>query len=599
MGKYSANVEGSEARAKAIEKALYEKKVRAQKMMAAVRQTNKAASAAATSLKKRKAQAAESKSSRNRGRLSETMESDRASTRVADVIGGLQKAAEGRRKQLDKKRSSSASSTYVQSLPGLPNALKKSLWHKMHRRRQQIVLRPTMDFVLSDMKEKVEEDAFYSKGRSSSTQDAAVRAEQLFLLAAFPEQGSTPLPSTPPSDSHASWAEPGWQINLDVPQDEPRGSRSLLPRVPVSSVMQNSHAEFCSAPGRQASSLIKSTHIQALNTPLSAVVQAISLAEMTPVAKERALSDNDPFNVPVAAMKAGSEFALRSPSKSASQSRRKTTPKEDKPSLSSPSPVPLPKPATAIKPKPAAKAPSPTPVPAPPKRSSSTSSQKTSTMAKSDKPTKPKRSRSKSGTGASPCKASKKNVDATAAASAAAAADVASQARTYIQQQQQAAANALYGQQRAASVGQQAAQYSPSYMKQVAASQANLQGLPPAMAAQQQPLLPQPPYGSPQQQFQQRQLAQMRMMQQQQQQQQQQQGRGFPQQQPNMQFFPAAMQAAAARQQQSYGSQQAMAPMPGQQQPPRRRTSSGDERNDPIFMLPDVPPPPPPQPPQG
>lgn len=261
-------------------------------MATLVKQATKAATAAASSLKKKKAQLTDVKSNRSRGRLSDTMEAERASTRVADVIAALRMTAEGRREQLNLKRSSAASSTYVQSLPGLPSALKKSLWHKMHRRRQQIVLRPNMDFVLSDMKEAVEATVFYSRERSSSRQqlskdDITLRAEQLFLLSAFPEQGSTPSASTPPADSHTSWAEPGWQINLDVPEDERHGSRSLLPRVPVSSVLQKNHSEMCSAPGRQVASLIKTTHLQALNTPLSAAAQAISLAETRPVAKER------------------------------------------------------------------------------------------------------------------------------------------------------------------------------------------------------------------------------------------------------------------------------------------------------------------------
>jgi len=255
-----------------------------------------------------------------------------------------------------------------------------------------------------------------------------------------------------------------------------------------------------------------------------------------------------------------------------------------------PKPKPLMKPKAVEAPAP----PPPPPPPVPPNRSSSTGSRKSSTKAssaKSDKPAKPKRSRSKSGVSASP-RAKKKKVDATAAAANAAAADAASQARSYMQQHV-----ALYGQQQRASqvsMEQQAAHYSPSYIKQIAQSQASLQGLAPTqlqqtMAAQQQQLLPQPPYGSPQQfQQQQRQLAQMRMMQ-------QQQGRpGFPQQQPNMQFFnPAAMQA--------YGSQQPPMSLPGRgasapmgAPPGTQRRTGEDNRNDPLFMLPDLPPPPPP-----
>jgi len=60
-----------------------------------------------------------------------------------------------------------------------------------------------MEFVLSDLKETVEASVVYARERSSRShptkEDVGVRAEQLFLLAAFPEQGSDPPPSTPPS----------------------------------------------------------------------------------------------------------------------------------------------------------------------------------------------------------------------------------------------------------------------------------------------------------------------------------------------------------------------------------------------------------------
>lgn len=284
--KCNSHLETAQSRLKVAETALYEKKSRSQKMMTLVKQANKAATAAATSLKKKRAQMSDAKSNRSRARLSEAMGTERASTRIADVIGALQKTAEARREQLDCKRSSAASSTYAQSLPDLPNALKKSLWHKMHHRRQQIVLRPNMEFFLSDLKETVEAEV-YAKERASRkhsmTEDVSLRAEQLFLLAAFPEQGSEPPPLMPPSNSHTAWAEPGWKINLEVP-DESGASGSLLPRVPVSSIMQKNHSEFSSAPGRQVASLMKTTHLQSLSTPLSATGQAISLAETSPVA---------------------------------------------------------------------------------------------------------------------------------------------------------------------------------------------------------------------------------------------------------------------------------------------------------------------------
>jgi hypothetical protein len=141
-----------------------------------------------------------------------------------------------------------------------------------------------MDFVLGGLKQSVEESAQSSKERFSITREESMqRAEALFLLSAYPATDSE-APSVPPSSSSATWAEPGWHVNLNVPKDTEGGLRSLLPRAPSFPVMQKNHSEYCSAPGRQMASLIGTTHFRALTTPLSAVAQAISLAETSPVA---------------------------------------------------------------------------------------------------------------------------------------------------------------------------------------------------------------------------------------------------------------------------------------------------------------------------
>ena len=315
VSKYSGNLEGAQSRLKDAEADMNIKKARSQSLMTLMKQTHKAAAGAASALRKKRAMLSDA--SRGRGvRISETAEAERAATRVADVIAVLHRTAKGRRGQLNQKRSNRASSTWVQSLPRLSvsllfgkglrspplsfnfflaysfysvqSALKKSLWYKMHRRMQQIVLRPNMDFVVSDLKNTVEESALNWKGKSAlpknvTREEVMLRAEALFLLAAYPATSSE-MPSVPPSNSTATWAEPGWHVNLDVSKDIKSGSRSLLPRVPSFPVMQKNHSEYCSAPGRQIASLIGTTHLQALNTPLSAVAQAISLAETSPFA---------------------------------------------------------------------------------------------------------------------------------------------------------------------------------------------------------------------------------------------------------------------------------------------------------------------------
>lgn len=315
INKYSSNLEVAQSRQKEAEADLNAKKARSQSLITLVKQTQKAAAGAASALRKKRAMLSDTNRVRL-VRLSETAEAERAATRVADVIAVLHKTAEGRREQLNQKRSNRASNAWVQAFPQLSvsifvgeglrspprssncflaypfhsvqGAMKKSLWHKMHRRMQQIVLRPNMDFVLSDLKNAVEESALNWKGKSAlpknvTREEAMLRAEALFLLSAYPATNSE-IPSVPPSNSSATWAEPGWHVNLDVPKDNKSGSRSLLPRVPSFPVMQKNHSEYCSAPGRQIASLIGTTHLQALNTPLSAVAQAISLAETSPLA---------------------------------------------------------------------------------------------------------------------------------------------------------------------------------------------------------------------------------------------------------------------------------------------------------------------------
>ena len=118
ISKYSGNLEVTQSRQKAAEADLNVRKARTQTMVTLVKQTQKAAAGAASALRKKRAMLGDA--SRGRGvRLSETAEAERAATRVADVISVLHKTAEGRREQLNQKRSNRASSTWVQALPRL------------------------------------------------------------------------------------------------------------------------------------------------------------------------------------------------------------------------------------------------------------------------------------------------------------------------------------------------------------------------------------------------------------------------------------------------------------------------------------------------
>lgn len=204
---------------------------------------------------------------------------------VSVQISSFKRTAEKRRGQLTAKRSSSASSTWVQGLPDIPGALKKSLWHKMHRRRrQQVVLRPSEDQVIDELKSIIRKQFQNAptKGKDNKEAQSLERAEQLFLLAAHPAStNGKMLPITPSTTTNDPWGEPGWHLDLSVPKEAKPASR-ILPVIPQFPVFTKNLCEISSAPGRQAASILSASHLRALTSPLSAVAQAISLAETTP-----------------------------------------------------------------------------------------------------------------------------------------------------------------------------------------------------------------------------------------------------------------------------------------------------------------------------
>lgn len=167
---------------------------------------------AQSTLKKRKAAMRESPGSYSKVRD--------VSVRVKDTIAALNITADKRRDQLNQKRNSNTSSTWVQSLREVPGPLRKSLWYKMHRRRQQIVLRPSMESLVSDLRKSVAKNleasgSFRRMLKSNSTESSKadkleaelLKAEQSFLLAAHPVKPvNEPLSSVP---SSTPWAEPG------------------------------------------------------------------------------------------------------------------------------------------------------------------------------------------------------------------------------------------------------------------------------------------------------------------------------------------------------------------------------------------------------
>jgi hypothetical protein len=202
---------------------------------------------------------------------------ERSGSRVKDVIGSLKKAADHRREQMHEKKSSSVSMAWLQSFPELPTSLKKSLWHKMHRRKQQIVLRPTHESFLNELRASVLDNAnAVTKKIPVNVEDQLVKVEQLFLLATHP-MAEDNLSLYPSSKSEQLWAEPGCRLDLSV--DSGISCDRILPCRPSFSVLEKNLSEIASAPGRQAASLLRLSHFKCLASPLSAVAFASSPAE--------------------------------------------------------------------------------------------------------------------------------------------------------------------------------------------------------------------------------------------------------------------------------------------------------------------------------
>lgn len=194
--KYRGNVENAEKQVKQVQTKLPKLKEDVQKYLNLKKQTQRAAILAAAAVKKQKSMAS----------------SGQGFSRVKDALSALELTADKRREQLNHKRTNSTSSTWVQNLPGVPGPLRRSLWHKMHRRRQQIVLRPSQDTVTADLEVLVLNRLSRTEGAQGLQESAKLmeiqKAEQAYLLAAHPVapygDGIKCVPS-----SSSPWGEPG------------------------------------------------------------------------------------------------------------------------------------------------------------------------------------------------------------------------------------------------------------------------------------------------------------------------------------------------------------------------------------------------------
>lgn len=191
--KYRGNVENAEKRAKLAQMKLRQLKGGAQKYLNLKKQTQRAAAMAAASAKKRTSMAS----------------SGRSYIQAKNAHSALELTADKRREQLNHKRTNSTSSTWVQNLPGVPGPLRRSLWHKMHRRRQPIVLRPSLDRITDGLKSAVLKRQFLGTQLNESDKILQLEeAEQKFLVALHPMAPRGKSISSIPSTS-TPWGEPG------------------------------------------------------------------------------------------------------------------------------------------------------------------------------------------------------------------------------------------------------------------------------------------------------------------------------------------------------------------------------------------------------
>jgi hypothetical protein len=272
---YSSNVEQCQAKETSIRKAYMEKRSKVQKLQVLVKTAQKNSLLATNALKKKKSALLVAKSGSGPKKEGDSGDVSTSQNRYDDTMLIMRKAADMRREEVNKKKMPTFSATFVESHPELPEPLKKGLLHIMHRRKYHIVLRPMEEDLLSELRSSITTSLKQMEAGEVSIDDELLKAEQLFLLSSHPTASGL-LPSVPPSKNNEPWAEPGWQLVLNVPKTSNSHS-SLLPCGPTYPVLQKMSTEFASTPGRQASNLLGVGNLRSFTTPLSKLSSLTSL----------------------------------------------------------------------------------------------------------------------------------------------------------------------------------------------------------------------------------------------------------------------------------------------------------------------------------
>jgi hypothetical protein len=310
-------------------------KEKVENMQDVVKSAQKKYSLAVTLLQKKQSMAnasAPTKNSRSEKKQTPIDDDDRAFFRVKDVIGALRVTADRRREQSDQKKNTGFSSAWVQSFPGLPSSLKKSLWHKMHRRKQQVILRPTPESLVTELRSIVARaiaTKFSERSKSDKMEKIELemtKAEQLYLRATHPFSNEM-LPHVPPTKSSENWAEPGWKLDLSVPNNDAHRASMILPCAPSFPLLESNLSEISSTPGRQAASMLRTSHFRCLASSLSAFAVASSPAECSSTfSQNRVYVEGDPLHATDEEMMTGYSFVNKQqPLVKPSAPRRRTS----------------------------------------------------------------------------------------------------------------------------------------------------------------------------------------------------------------------------------------------------------------------------------
>ena len=273
--------------------------------------------------------------------VAEDEEEDIAKARVGGVLDILRLTADKRRSNLELRRHNNYRIAWKDDeadAEDWPESLKRSLAMKMQRRRVQITLRPSKTSMLSDVLAKKwnQNQGADAKAGAKTPLEQAIRAEQLLLLSLHPTGESPRLPPVPhTSSSSERWAEPGWQLALDVPAKEPIAA-GILPSSMAArhdSLLETLLPECLSAPGRQTALMTRQSLMRLLCNPLSDLSRASAPAETHPaglssstvIAHKKRGIELDPMNVSEGEVLKGYKFVAKVRKVPSASSRKRSS----------------------------------------------------------------------------------------------------------------------------------------------------------------------------------------------------------------------------------------------------------------------------------